>query len=99
MISLIGFSFIIKALLDSSASLNLIHEGLVRALGLITKLCTLMLVIIANGTKLLHANRVVILNFILADIQHQEIFLITPLDSNQMILRMPWLERINPLID
>ena len=58
-----------------------------------------MLVTIANGIKLHHANRAVTLKFTLAGIQHQETFLVAPLGSNQMILGMPWLERVNPLID
>ena len=98
-ISLIDLSSTIKTLLDSDASLNLIHEGLVRALGLIIHPCTPMLVTIANGTKLHHANRVVILKFTLAGVEHQETFLVAPLGNNQMILGMPWLERVNPLID
>ena len=99
--SLIGFSpsCVIKALLDSGASLNLIHEGLVQALGLITQPCQSIYVTIANGSKLLHANRVVQLKFTLAGVEHQETFLVAPLGSNQMILGMPWLERVNPDID
>ena len=33
---ILGFSLIVQALLDSGASLNLIHEDLVRVLGLVT---------------------------------------------------------------
>ena len=58
-----------------------------------------MLVIIVNGTKLHHANHVVILKFTLTGVEHQETFLVTPLSSNQMILGMPWLEQVNPLIN
>ena len=85
--------------MDSGASLNLIHEGLVRALGLATEPCQPICVTIANGTKLLHANRMVTLKFTLAGVEHQETFLVAPLGSNQMILGMPWLERVNPDID
>src|SRR5438876_4917200 len=66
----------IKALLDSDASLNLIHEELVPALSLLIQSCAFMYVTIANESKLHHVNHVVILEFILADIQHEEIFLI-----------------------
>ena len=89
----------IKALLDSGASLNLIHEELVAALGLLTQPCAPMYVTIANGSTLHHANRIVILKFTLADVQHEETFLIAPLGSNQLILGMPWLERVNPEIN
>ena len=89
----------IKALLDSDASLNLIHEELVAALGLLTQPCAPMYVTIANDSMLHHANRIVILKFTLADVQHEETFLIAPLDSNQLILGMPWLERVNPEIN
>ena len=86
-------------LIDSGASLNLIHENLVSALGLITYPCQPIHVSIANGSKLLHANRIVSLKFILAGVEHQETFLVAPLRNNQMILGMPWLERVNPDID
>ena len=89
----------IKALLDSDASLNLIHEELVAALGLLTQPCASIYVTIANGSKLHHANRVVTLEFTLAGVQHEETFLVAPLGSNQLILGMPWLERVNPEID
>ena len=89
----------IKTLLDSDASLNLIHEELVTTLGLLTQSCVPMYVTIANDSMLHHVNRVVILKFILADVQHEEIFLIAPLDNNQLILEMPWLERVNPEIN
>jgi len=79
----------IKALLDSDASLNLIHEELVATLGLLTQSCASMYIMIANGSKLHHVNRVVALKFTLADVQHEKTFLITPLDSNQLILEMP----------
>ena len=58
-----------------------------------------MLVTIMNGAKLHHANHMVTLKFTLAGVEHQETFLVTPLSSNQMILGMPWLERVNPDID
>src|SRR6266516_3988115 len=98
-VSLIGLPRNIKALLDSGASLNLIHEDFVHALGLITQPCHPIYVTIANGSKLIHANRVVTLKFTLGGVEHQEIFLVAPLGSNQMILGMPWLERVNPNID
>ena len=78
----------IKALLDSDASLNLIHEELMAALNLSTQFCVSMYVMIANESKLHHINRVVILKFILADIQHEKTFLIASLSSNQLILEM-----------
>src|SRR5947207_12165162 len=58
-----------------------------------------MLVTITNGAKLHHANHMVTLKFTLAGVEHQETFLVAPLGSNQMILGMPWLERVNPDID
>ena len=58
----------IKALLDFDASLNLIHEELVTTLSLLTQSCASMYVMIANESKLHHANRVVTLEFTLIDI-------------------------------
>ena len=52
-----------------------------------------------NGTKLLHANHVVTVKFALAGVEGQEAFFVAPLGSNQMILGMPWLERVNPDIN
>src|SRR5947207_2399809 len=79
----------IKVLLDFDASLNLIHEELMAALGLLTQSCAFIYVTIVNESKLYHVNRVVTLEFILINIQHEKTFLITPLDSNQLILEMP----------
>ena len=78
----------IKALLDSDASLNFIHEELMTALSLSTQFYASMYITIANESKLHHINRVVILKFILADIQHEKTFLIASLSSNQLILEM-----------
>ena len=96
---ILGLSRIIQALIDSGASLNLIHEELVLALGLPTVPCVPIYVTIANGSKLIHANRAVILKFTIAGVLHKETFLVAPLGNNQMILGMPWLERVNPDID
>ena len=96
---ILGFSRIIQALIDSGASLNLIHEDLVLTLGLPTVPCVSIYVTIANGSKLIHANRVVVRKFTIAGVLHEETFLVAPLGSNQMILGMPWLERVNPDID
>src|SRR2546423_8847315 len=62
-------------------------------------LCHPIYVTIANGSKLIHANRIVTLKFTLGGVKHHETFLVAPLSSNQMILGMPWLERVNPNID
>ena len=78
----------IKVLLDSDASLNLIHEELVTALSLLTQFYAFIYITIANESKLHHINRVVILEFTLADVQYEKTFLITPLSSNQLILEM-----------
>ena len=91
-VSLIGFLPnipSIKALLDSDASLNLIHEELMAALSLLTQSCVFIYIMITNESKLHHINRVVILEFIFADVQHEETFLVAPLSSNQLILEMP----------
>ena len=86
---IIGFLQTIQALIDSDASLNLIHEALVRALSLVTQSCSSIYVIIVNGSELIHANRTVTLKFTIAGILHQETFLVASLGNNQLILRMP----------
>ena len=78
----------IKVLLDSDASLNLIHEDLMTALGLLIYPYGSMYVTIANESKLHHVNRVVTLEFIFIDVQYEKTFLIAPLSSNQLILEM-----------
>ena len=100
-LSLLGYpcSRILKALLDSGASLNLIHEDLANALGLPTLPCDPIRVTTANGRNLGHGNRVAILRFTLDGREHEEMFLVAPLGGNQIILGMPWLERVNPEID
>src|SRR5690348_3865133 len=79
--------------------LNLIHEGLVEALGLPTLPCEPIRVVTANERVLGHGNRVVILRFSLDGREHKEMFLVAPLGRYQMILGMPWLERVNPDVD
>ena len=49
--------------------------------------------------KLIHANRIVALKFTISGVLHQGTVLVAPLGNNQMILGMPWLERVNPDID
>ena len=88
-VSLLGLSHIVQALLYSGASLNLIHEALVRALGLKVGSCTPVHVSIADGKQLAHVNQAVIHKFMIAGVQHEETFLITSLSSHQMILEMP----------
>jgi hypothetical protein len=87
-ISLINFFFIIKVLLDFNISLNLIHENLIQTLNFIIKFYIFILIIIVNETKFLYINHMIILRFILIDIQYQKIFLIISLDNNQMILEI-----------
>src|SRR5208282_4987150 len=53
----------IKALLDSDAFLNLIHEKLITTLGLLTQPCAPIYITIANDSTLYHINRIVILKF------------------------------------
>ena len=78
----------IKVLLNFDASLNLIHEELVTALSLLIQSCAFIYIMIANESKLYHVNRVVILEFILANIQYEETFLIAFLSNNQLILEI-----------
>ena len=89
----------LKALLDSGAMLNLIHEELANALNLPTLPCQPIHVSMASGKNLGHGNRVAILRFTLNGMEHEEMFLVAPIGRLQMILGMPWLERVNPVVD
>src|SRR2546423_14970710 len=75
------------------------HEGLAKSLGLPTLPGEPIRVATANGRNLGHGNRVAILRFTLDGMEHVEMFLVAPLGRNQMILGMPWLERVNPEIN
>src|SRR5271169_3060821 len=89
----------LQALLDSGASINLIHESVVKSLKLKTRSCSPTQVSLADGRTLPHANAEAVLDFSIAGVPHQEIFLVAPIGIHSMILGMPWLERVNPLID
>ena len=99
MVTLISFFSSITALINSGATLNFIHERLVESLGLETTICNSVCILLADGRVLAHSNRQVTLKFTTAGVLQTQTFLVMPIGIHDIILGMPWLERINPAIN
>ena len=90
---------ILQAMLDSGATFNFIHEAVVEQLSLKPTPCAPIRVTLANGELLTHTRRLVVLQYSIAGVPHQDTFYVAPIGSHSLILGMPWLERHNPLVD
>jgi hypothetical protein len=86
-------------MVDSGATLNFIHESIVRRLSLKTTPCTPTRITVADGRVLCHATRQVTLDYHIAKFPQRDTFLVAPIGDHSIILGMPWLERVNPQIN
>ena len=91
-------SFCYPALIDSGASVNLIHESLVSSLSLAVEPCRLRATL-ADGKTALSCTSFVRLSYSIAGISCSDVFFVAPLGAQSLLLGMPYLERENPLID
>ena len=94
---LIEFPFEISALVDSGATVNLIHDTLVSKLNIPTYSCPPVKILEASGRILSYSQRKVCIR--LANDPYEHEFLVAPIGIYSMILGMPWLETTNPIID
>jgi hypothetical protein len=93
-------SFVVKALVDSGASINLIHEDEVLRLKLEKRPCKHPVKLtLADGHRMNPSSHYVSLNFTIEGVPQTENFLVAPIGRHPMILGMPWLQRSNPSID
>ena len=98
-LSLSSPSFSFSALVDSGASVNLIHTLLATRLGLSVTPCDGPQATLADGTTLLLCSSYVSLSYTLAGRTLQDTFFVAPIGAQSAILGMPFLERENPVIN
>ena len=87
------------ALVDSGATINLIHKSVVSFLGLTAEPHPGLLATLADGKTVLSCSGYVSLSCIIAGAPYSGTFFVTPLGAQSLILGMPYLERENPVID
>ena len=80
--------FCLQAMIDSEATLNFIHEFIVRQLSLKTIPYSLTQIILVDDKMLSHANHQVILDYHIANIFQRNTFLIASIDDHFIILEM-----------
>jgi len=87
------------ALVDSGATINLIHKSVVSFLGLTVEPHLGLLATLADGKTVLSCSCYVSLSYTIAEIPYSGTFFVAPLRAQSLILGMPYLERENPVID
>ena len=88
-----------QALVDSGSSINLVHENIVSALKIPVIPCVGPKVSLADGKTTLSCNSYVVLSYSVAGVSRRDTFFVSSIGAQPMILRMLWLEAVNPLID
>jgi hypothetical protein len=92
-------SRVLQALVDSGASINLIHEQVCSFLSLPVTPCQGPKVSLADGSTVLSCSGVVQLFYSIANVSMQHTFFVANIGVQSMILGMPFLVKENPLID
>ena len=88
-----------RALVDSGATINLIHKSAVSFLGLTVEPHPGLLATLADGKTMLSCSGYVSLSCTIAGVSYAGTFFVAPLGAQSLILGMPYLERENPVID
>jgi len=88
-----------RTLVDSGATINLIHKSVVSFLGLTVEPHPGLLATLADGKTVLSCSGYVSLSCTIAGVPYAGTFFVTPLETLSLILGMPYLERENPVID
>ena len=88
-----------RALVDSGATINLIHKSVVSFLGLTVEPHPGLLATLVDGKTELSCSGYVSLSCTIADASYSGTFFVAPLGAQSLILGMPYLERENPVID
>jgi len=91
--------FMYCALVDSGATINLIHKAVVSLLDLTVQPHPGLQVTLADGKTVLSCPGFVSLSCVIAGISSHGVFFVAPLGVQSMILGMPFLEEENPAID
>jgi len=88
-----------RALVDSGATINLIHKSVVSLLGLTVEPHPGLLATLAAGKTVLSCSGYVSLSCTIADVPYSSAFFVAPLGAQSLILGMPYLEWEKPVID
>ena len=92
-------SQLFQALLDCGSSINLIHEHVISSLHIPVTPCVGPEVSLADGKTTLSCNLFVSLSYSVSGVSRRDTFFVSSIGAQPLILGMPWLERVNPLID
>jgi len=87
------------ALVDSGATINLIHKSIVSFLGLTVEPHPGLLATLTDGKTVLSCSGFVSLSCTIASVSYSGTFFVAPLEAQSLILGMPYLERENSVID
>ena len=93
------YSRLFQALVDCGSSINLVHENVVSALKIPVTSCIGPKVSLADGKTTLSCNSYVVLSYSVAGVSKRDTFFVSSIGAQPLILGMPWLEKLNPLID
>ena len=93
------YSRLLQALVDGGSSINLIHESIVSLLKIPVTPCIGPKVSLGDGKTMLSCNSFAVLEYTLAGVSRRDAFFVSSIGAQAMILGMPWLEKVNPLID
>ena len=98
-VSVTGLSSTLRALVDCGSSINIIHESVVSSYKLPVRPCVGPKITLADGKTTLYCDSYVTLSYIVAGIPCRDTFFVAPIGAQAMILGMPFLERVNSVID
>ena len=93
------YSRLFQALVDCGSSINLVHENVVSALKIPVTSCIGPKVSLADGKTTLSCNSYVVLSYSVAGVSKRDTFFVSSIGAQPLILGMPWLEKLNPLVD
>ena len=93
------YSRLFQALVDCGSSINLVNENIVSALKIPVIPCIGPKVSLADGKTPLSCTSYVVLLYSVAGVSRRDTFFVSSIGAQPLILGMPWLERVNPLID
>jgi hypothetical protein len=98
-VKLTRYSRLLQALIDGGSAINLIHESIVSLLKIPVTPCVGPKVSLADGKTTLSCNSFAVLSYTLAGVPRRDTFFVSSIGAQAVILGMPWLKRVNPLID
>jgi hypothetical protein len=94
-------SSVYPMLIDYGSLLNLVNNSVIAEHSLAEKvaLCQTTKVTLADGTSSILSSRCIQLSFTIANVKHEDVFLIVPTETQLVLLEMLFLEHVNPDVD